>query len=159
MIFSIADRQTFTLEVDPSKLSTAQQKGVRAFISKSGKAFTTFYKKKKVVMTERILYSMLNKHKPKEPIRNDGDTCVLLVITYMFPHTSNCPKWKRDGIAFMTQRPDVDNLSKSLIDCMTKCGFWEDDSMVNTFMKKFRSPNPCIFITIEKWRQEREPNT
>lgn len=159
MKFFRTERHRFSLGVNPSDLSTAQQKGVRTFTAKNGKTFVTFYKKKKVVRTENLLCALLKPHRPSVPIKNDGDTCVLLEIAYMFPHTAGSPKWKREGIAFMTQRPDVDNLSKSLVDCMTECGFWEDDSMVNEKFVKFRSPDPRIDISIEVWRQERETVT
>ena len=49
----------------------------------------------------------------------------------------------------MTNRPDVDNISKAVIDCMTKCGFWEDDSQLALKLAKFRSQNPRIEIGID----------
>ena len=97
----------------------------------------------------------LRPFRPKEPIRNDGDTAVELRIVYYFPHPSGTPKWKRDQVTFMTQRPDADNLSKAVVDCMTKAGFWDDDSMVNFNFAKYRSPNPCIRVEIREWKQTR----
>lgn len=156
MNFRMIDKRSFTLDINPATLSTAQQKGVRTFTAKNGKTFVSFYKKKKVVQTEEMLELLLRPHAPKVPTKNDGNTCVNIEIVYMFPHPSGTPKWKAEQLTFMTQRPDADNLSKSLVDCMTKCGFWEDDSMVNFDYKKFRNPRPRIDISLETWIQERE---
>lgn len=156
MRFEKAYTKSFTIPYNPASLSTAQEKGVRIIKSKSGKMFPTFYKKSKVMQNERDLMKILPFYKPSIDIVNDGDTCVDLEIAYMFPHASGTPKWKRDQITFMTQRPDADNISKSVVDCMTRCNYWQDDSMVNFRFKKYRSPNPCISVTVTVWKQFKE---
>lgn len=149
---------SFTLDYNPANLSTAQEKGVRIVRSRSGKYFPTFYKKKKVAQNEADLKRLIQQAHPlvKYPtIINDGDTCVNLEIVYFFPHTSTTPQWKRNEITFMTQRPDADNISKTVVDCMTACGIWQDDSMVNFSFKKFRSPKAKIDISYDVWVQSR----
>jgi Holliday junction resolvase RusA-like endonuclease len=56
----------------------------------------------------------------------------------------------------MTQRPDADNLSKAIVDVMTRLGFWHDDSMVNFHFIKYRCSSPCILVEIKVWKQEKE---
>ena len=49
-------------------------------------------------------------------------------------------------------RPDVDNLSKMLLDCMTHCGFWDDDAQVASLViEKFWSTQPGIFVSVTPW--------
>lgn len=160
MTFRKIYENSFTLDINPAVLTTAQEKGVRIITSKSGKSFPTFFKKKRSVQNERMIEYALAIHRVKagETVKNDGDTAILLEIVYMFPHTASTPKWKRNGLSFMTQRPDADNLSKALVDCMTRMGFWQDDSMVNFRFSKFRFVKPRIDIKYEVWRQERELN-
>ena len=129
---------------------------MRIIKSKSGKMFPTFYKKSKVAQNEKDLMKLLPFYKPKMIIVNDGDTCVDLDIAYMFPHSSSTPKWKQSEVTFMTQRPDADNISKTVVDCMTRCGYWQDDSMVNFRFKKFRAPKPEIRVSITVWKQYKE---
>lgn len=155
MFFCCVDRFSFEMDINPSELSTAQHKGVRN-IKRGGKYIPMFYKKASTLRDERRIDCNLKKHIGKtKRILNDGNTSVNLRVVYLFPHTSTTPKWKRDQLTFMTQRPDADNLSKTLVDRMTVCGFWEDDSMVNFNFVKFRSPKPCIKICIETWKQFR----
>lgn len=160
MRFELISKMAMTLDVNPAELSTAQEKGVR-IIKVGGKYIPTFYKKAGIARTEKMLTDALKKHRHKFwTLENDGDTAIELRVIYFFPHTSGTPKWKRDHVSFMTQRPDADNLSKSLLDCMTNLKFWSDDSMVYPFFSKYRSPHPCIRIQMFVWKQYRdEPGT
>lgn len=155
MKFALHSTRSFTLDINPAKLSTAQEKGVRIVRTRGGRHIPMFYKKSGMIETERLLKAHLSKKK-SDTIRKDGNTAVELRIIYQFPYTSSHPKWMQDQLSFMTERPDVDNLSKSLIDCMTELGFWEDDSMVFPNLSKYRSPNPCIRIQIRVWKQSRD---
>lgn len=159
MTFRKIDERCFTLNINPTVLTTAQEKGVRIITSKSGRSFPTFYKKKRLIQNERLLEIALRPHLDHDTIMNDGDTAILLEIVYMFPYTTSTPKWKREGLAFMTQRPDADNISKSVVDCMTRIGFWADDSMVNFKFIKFRFSVPRIDIKYEVWKQSRQTET
>ena len=66
------------------------------------------------------------------------------------------PKRKADkfvGEKWKTTKPDTDNLQKGLKDCMTKCGFWEDDAQVviEHVSKVWTSGQTGIQITIDAW--------
>lgn len=153
MTFSCVDSHKFTLDINPADLTTAQEKGVRILTIK-GKPMPMFYKKAKAKQNEKMLETALKPHLI-ETIKNDGDTCVELYLRYCFPHASGTPKWKKNCLTFMTQRPDADNLSKAIVDVMTRLGFWHDDSMVNFHFIKYRCPSPHISVEIKVWKQER----
>lgn len=144
---------SFNLDINPASLTTAQEKGVRIVKSKSGKMFPTFYKKKKSVENETLIMNLLKPFIPNHPLFGYDERILALVLTivYFFPHTSSARKSERDNITFMTNRPDVDNLSKAFIDCMTKCRFWSDDSCISLKEFKFRSPNPHMSVIIDQY--------
>lgn len=159
MDFSCVEEYTFALNVNPAELTTAQEKGVRIVPFRDRKTGKTkhmpmFYKKAKSIANEKMLTEALMPHRIRT-IQNDGDTSVELYLRYFFPHPSGTPKWKRECLTFMTQRPDADNLSKAVVDVMTKLGFWHDDSMVNFHFIKYRHPTPGIKIEIKVWKQTR----
>lgn len=44
-----------------------------------------------------------------------------------------------------TQKPDVDNLAKAVMDCLTQCGVWRDDSQV------------CVQYVTKMWDSNQMP--
>ena len=104
----------FDLEFDKMPSGTSQQKGINY---RTG----TVYTKKRVMDTKNLLLDALKAHAPKTPIESP----VRLVIYYYYPIKAKKYKYK-----YKTTRPDVDNVSKLLIDCMTQAGFWKDDAQV-----------------------------
>lgn len=69
-----------------------------------------------------LLTASLASHRPQEPLEGP----LLLWTRWVFPDRS---KRFLEGFWRVT-RPDTDNLSKLLKDCMTASGFWKDDSQV-----------------------------
>lgn len=49
-----------------------------------------------------------------------------------------------------TSRTDVDNLLKSLLDCLTHCALWRDDAQVVTLKvrKRYASPTPGAMLLV-----------
>lgn len=71
---------------------------------------------------------------------------IRLMVKWCFPagdkHSDG--EWK-------ITKPDVDNLQKALMDCMTKLRFWKDDAQVcSLVVEKFWSEVPGIFVCIEQ---------
>ena len=155
---------TLILQVDPSTLSTAQQKGERVVCG-----HIQHFIKPKVQKSQDALYNAIltewkkdggkttvvkmknGRHRevcvspfaPKEP--------VLLGGGFTFPFTSNTPKKKRvSGKCMMVQRPDLDNLIKGTQDALVYAGLLPDDSQVVGYCNiyKYRSETPCVIIQL-----------
>lgn len=86
------------------------------------------------------LIGHLSKHKPPQTIT----TACGLLVTWCFPITG-----KHYNGEYKYTKPDTDNLQKLLKDCMTNCGFWEDDALVvSEIVKKFWADRPGIYIEV-----------
>lgn len=50
-----------------------------------------------------------------------------------------------------TVKPDVDNLSKQLLDAMTRLRFWEDDrQVVELVARKWYDEDPCWVVEVSE---------
>lgn len=104
-------------------IPTAQQ---RARHTRTGRA----YKSTEQEANERTLEAVLIRHRPEKPLSGP----VSLVFTACMPIPASVSKKSRAamqaGEIGHTVKPDVDNLSKQLLDAMTRLRFWEDDRQV-----------------------------
>ena len=101
-----------------------------------------FYDPPELKVARQKLMGVLAQHKPDE--RCSGP--VRLIVKWLFPVVGS----HEDG-DWKTTKPDTDNLQKLLKDCMTDCGFWEDDALVvSELVEKFWSNIPGIWIRIEE---------
>ena len=118
--------------------STAQMKQVRVVKGKP-----IFYDPPAVKEARSVLSAHLTIHKPSKPLTGP----VSLRVLWLFPKG----KSHRNGEWRIT-KPDTDNLQKLLKDCMTRCGFWNDDAqVVREIAEKRWSDDPCgIYIEIEE---------
>ena len=126
----------FFMAMDPPT-ATAQERKVAI-----NDGQVVFYDPPKVRAARKKLMAHLSQHKPEEPYR-----CGLQLITkWCFaPHNRN----HKPG-TYRIIRPDTDNLQKLLKDCMTKCGFWQDDALVaSEITEKFWAEVPGIYIRIQ----------
>ena len=109
----------FELSIVP----TAQQ---RARHTRSGMA----YKSREQEANELTLEAALWPYRPESPLSGP----VRLVFTACMPMPASASKKRRaamqEGKIGHIVRPDVDNLSKQLLDAMTRLRFWEDDRQV-----------------------------
>lgn len=107
-------KDEFVMMFDKMPTATAQQKGIN---HKTGTVFT----KKKVQAVKDMFMNELVKHAPDHPI--EGPVAITIHFQFDIKDKKKRGKWK-------TTRPDTDNMEKLLLDCMTKAGFWLDDSQV-----------------------------
>lgn len=100
-----------------------------------------FYEPPELKTARQKLTGHLYGHRPAEPYC----TGVRLVVKWCFPRGRH-----QDG-EYRVTRPDTDNLQKLLKDCMTLCGFWEDDALVaSEIVEKFWTELPGIYIRVEE---------
>ena len=122
--------------------TTAQQKGV-AF---SG-GRPRFYKKARVRESETLYSLILRKHAPKAPLSG----ALQVWVDVVFPWRKSDGKgvraaWKRIPHPV---RPDADNLEKTILDVMSKLGFWGDDAQVADLrLRKYFGDGPGVGVWI-----------
>lgn len=114
---------------------TAQEREVRV-----AKGKPVFYDPPELADAKQKLTAHLSRHTPEKRFE-DG---IRLTVKWLFPKGRH-----RDG-EYRTTKPDTDNLQKLLKDCMTRCGYWEDDALVcSEICEKFWAEIPGIYIRIE----------
>lgn len=71
-------------------------------------------------------------------------------IVFVYPHTKQSAK---QGHSIpKTTRPDVDNLAKSVLDCMVDAGWLKDDNLiVELILKKIHSETAQVVIDIDDY--------
>ena len=79
------------------------------------------YKPRKLRDAYHTLLWHLERNKPSRPFEGP----VKLTVKWLFPKGKS-----HKHMEWRVSRPDVDNLMKMLMDLMTKCGYWIDDSQV-----------------------------
>lgn len=95
--------------------TTHQQKAVRVVNGKP-----VFYEPIKLKEARRTLTGFLLMNKPGTPLKGPVELQVCWIWN---------GKGHRDG-EWKVTKPDTDNLQKLLKDCMTACGYWQDDAQV-----------------------------
>lgn len=132
------------INIVPSR--STHQASLRVMRRKGGGFFVGKYAKSGAKLWAKELASKMAPYKPKEPIQ--GPVCV--EIAWVFPYPSGTPYKKRLPLSWRTQRPDLDNMEKGVLDLLTSEGFLLDDSqVVFKLTTKMNGLAPCIKIVIQ----------
>lgn len=123
--------KTFLSMTPPT--ATAQHHGERV-IRVGGRNIIKHYIKKSL----RVVYDKYIKMLQHEKLHfNINAGCVFtftkpirVEIDFLFPHPTTIRKRDKDKCLPKVTRPDVDNMAKGLLDCITKVGFIKDDSII-----------------------------
>lgn len=101
----------------------------------------TFYEPEDVKEARAKLIAHLAPHRPTDPLQG----ALRLVVKWMYRRNTPEPVYK-------PTRPDLDNIQKLLMDCMTDLKFWKDDSQVASMIveKFWVNDLPGIYIRIEE---------
>lgn len=131
----------FKIDCIPPK-ATAQQKKIAMIGGKP-----RMYDPKNVKSAKQDMLSLLTPHKPTVPFEGP----VRLSIVWIYPWRKSEPKKNRtEGYKPCDTRPDCSNLVKAFEDCMTRIGFWNDDSQVfDLKFSKYWGDKPGIQVTVE----------
>lgn len=138
-----------TIKCNPPK-STAQG-SMRIMKRKDGSQFVGKMASSKGKKTQNELMTLLSQHVPDIPLGGP----LGVEIHWAYPWRKSEPKKNRTfGFRYCDTRPDVDNLCKMLFDCMTRLGFWNDDSQISVLcFKKVWSDEPCIKISVKQIKE------
>lgn len=132
--------QSFFVPMAKLPTRTAQQKGINMVNG-------VIYTKPEIRKEHRELAKLLKPHIPDEPMEGPLEVSV----TWCFPMT----KTSKAEQEWHCVRPDADNITKLLLDVMTHCGFWKDDSQISWLnIQKIRSKQTGFWIAV---RQLTEP--
>lgn len=120
--------RTFILPIAPPSM-TAQQKGERIDFDEDGKPFILHFRRPELVRIEERYETALRGFAPPSPL--PGPVGVTFGYYFAATHEGRA-EMRRAGVAMRrkTTRPDVDNIGKNLLDCMTRAGFFADDCAV-----------------------------
>lgn len=125
----------FFLPIIPPE-TTHQQKKVHVVKNKP-----VFYEPEDLKAARSKLMAHLSKHVPDEKFVGP----VRLMVKWLFPIVGE----HKNG-EYKFTKPDLDNSNKLIQDCLTKLGFWKDDSyVVSLITEKFWAEQPGIYIRIE----------
>jgi Holliday junction resolvase RusA-like endonuclease len=134
----------FFVKIEPTK--TTHQSALRILRGRNGRMFvgkmSSSPHKKWVNAFEKLIQQMA----PAKPV----DEPVKCEMAFYFPHLKSTKKSLLDCTSHKTTRPDLDNLEKSVLDCLVRCGFIKDDSLVcEKTSSKWHSPDYGIFISLK----------
>lgn len=102
------------------------------------------YEPRELAEARALFMELLSQHRPAEPIGKGIP--IHLTVYWYFPLING----NRIG-QLKTTKPDLDNHLKLLQDCMTKLGFWADDSQIALLSTgKLYGEKPGIWIKIEE---------
>ncbi len=144
----MSEQLSIFIEMIPPK-TTSQQKGVRVM---GGKAH--FFEKKKVTEGLALVTEELRKHVPPERLTGP----IQITIQFVYPWRGSDLQGKRKadlakliGWDWHTERPDMSNVVKGVIDRMTQLGYWKDDGQIcdERYIKK-RGERPSVSIFIRQ---------
>ena len=124
----------FYLDINPPTV-TAQEHKVRV-----NRGRPMFYNTAKLKQAQAVFESLLTRYRPRQPF---AGPVALTVDWFFFTGSHKDGEWR-------VTRPDTDNLQKLLKDCMTRTGFWKDDSQVCVEMisKRWARHKPGIGIKV-----------
>lgn len=110
-----------------------------------------FYHSKEYKTQERRAIDQLAANAPDKP----SELPVSVSIRFLFAHRKSDSNLFKTVSMFVPKhtRPDVDNMTKFILDCMTKAGYWRDDAQVSRLsVTKRWAVDPMTVINVEEDR-------
>lgn len=130
----------------PPKTTAQQHK--RIFRNKAGRMFLGTDAKGRA--SESQLAAIFMSYQPPADFPRDKPIEVVIAFRYPYRKTEKKGLTSRGAIIPHTARPDLDNLCKGCVDVLTRCGFWNDDSLIHKMtLSKCYSPSPGIYLRID----------
>ena len=135
------------LDMSPAEICTAQQKGERICGNYIQHYTKPEVKRSKAAIRQAVFEAGRIRNIPMclKSKKIDGkiisvpcfmktftDCPIRLAVDYYYP--VNRPKKYMGKVLWRTKRPDLDNLTKSIMDCLTDMELWQDDAQVACLM-------------------------
>jgi len=135
------------LNVNIIPTRTTHQSALRILKGKGGKMFVGKYQKSEFRAWLEEFKLKIKKSVPTEPLAGPIEA----EIEFYFPYNKSASDKLKETESWKVTRPDLDNMEKSIFDCLTDMGFIEDDSLIcrKISIKRY-SPKPRIFIKLTK---------
>lgn len=108
-------------------IPTAQARA-RHMTTKSG--LSVSYKSANQKANERTLEAMLAPYAPKAPLQGPLVLEFVAALPVGKSDSKKLREAKLTGLVAPEKKPDLDNILKNLMDCMTRLQFWTDDVQV-----------------------------
>jgi Holliday junction resolvase RusA-like endonuclease len=119
------DPLTFFIACEPPK--STHQASARIMKRKDGSMFVGKSESSKGAQVKREILTLLSEHRPQDAFIGP----VRLKVLWAYSWRKTEPKKNKEtGWLMCDKRPDCDNLSKLLKDCMSRLNYWADDSQV-----------------------------
>lgn len=119
---------------------THQQKQVHVVHGKP-----VFYEPEELKAARSLFTDAVGRYAPEQPF--DGP--VQLITKWIWAEEYTGQMSFADVWRWKTTKPDTDNMIKLLKDCMTRVGFWKDDSQVaSEITEKFLADKPGIYVKV-----------
>lgn len=121
-----------------------QSKG-RPRFTKSGHAYTP-----QKTRDYEMAVSTFARNAIKSPLNGE----IQLIINYYMPIPKSWRESKKqladDGAIRPTTKPDIDNLTKAVLDSLNGIAYFDDKQIVDLHCRKFYSDNPRTEIQVEE---------
>lgn len=133
------------IRCNPPTTTNQSQRGL--YVGKDGRP--RVFTKAKGRALESNLCAILSQFKPPIGFPRDLPVSVEIVLSFPYRKTEKKSVVRDRKTIPHSSRPDIDNLVKFLLDCMTRTGFWNDDSQIyDLHLRKYFSATPGIGIRI-----------
>lgn len=93
----------------------------------------------------------LDKYKDFQMIKNDAAVRVTIMCYFDVPKSTS----KKKSVQMLknelrpTKKPDIDNISKIILDALNKLVYYDDTQVVELFIKKYYAEAPKVVVKIE----------
>lgn len=102
----------------------------------------------------RLMKDAKTTHIPSHP---PFDIPIQVGIVFIYPHTKESKKIADktgDDVVVKSTRPDLDNLSKSVLDCLVDSGWIKDDGLiVELILRKGHGERPMVIVDITPYNK------
>lgn len=98
---------------------------------------------------DRALQALLAPYAPRTPANGPLVLEFIAGLPVARTDSKRAAEAKLSGVLPPIKRPDIDNLAKELMDCMTRMRFWDDDDQIQQLhCSKIYARSACWLITL-----------